>query len=111
MTKAGRILAKQIESDINSSVVDEKISNDKIMDSYKKGIIQDYKKILEDKYYIDFDVSKDEIDINFIWSFFDVIPYTQLSMIKSYLSEVKNYSIFIKDEKCKIFCDMMLSKL
>ena len=111
LTKAGRILAKQIESDILNQEIDTKIDRQKIMDSYKKGVVQDYNKLLKSEFYrIDYATSKD-IDFSLLWDFFQVIPYTQIGKIKKYFIDVKNYAKSVNDEVCVDFCENILLKI
>ena len=111
MTKAGLIIAKQVELDItnkNKKVVIKKT----IVDDHKKGTIQSYEKMTKNDYYISFDIDNDfEIDLDFVWKYFDVIPFTNINYIKRELKELKTYSRYISDKKLSFFLSKILDKL
>jgi hypothetical protein len=111
LTNAGRILAKQIESDILNKEIDNSIGRKKIMDPHKKGVVQDYNKLLHSEFFINNKGSSGDIDLTFLWDFFQVIPYTQISKIKDYFIDVKNYAKSVNDEVCIDFCENILLKI
>ena len=111
MTKAGEIVAVQVEADIFNSTGNTTNVKNKIVDSHKKGIIQDYNKLINSEYYRSKTFEEMDFDLDFVWGFFQVIPFTNLKYIEEYFLEIKRYSQIINDESCKMFCNLALSKL
>jgi hypothetical protein len=102
ITRNGLIVAKQVESDILGSVADKEVINTKVMDLHKKGHIQEYNKLINSDYYTSYSVDS-EVKLDFIWSFFMVIPYTQINKINRILTSIENYANSIDDQKCLNF--------
>ena len=69
------------------------------MDQHKKGSLQDYTKFSKSDLFIKYKL-EDTIDLNNLWKFFNVIPYTQMSRIKKELDEIKKYAATINDKQC-----------
>lgn len=98
LTAAGRKIAKEVELIITNTSIDKNI-NAPIVDKHKKGIVQDYYKIIKSEGYIKF-VNENTIDMNLIWKYFNVIPYTQIKSIQATLNDVSSYAKEQNDDTC-----------
>lgn len=90
LTAFGRNLADEVEQIIIHSTIDKSIKAP-IVDKHKSGGLQDYTKFIESNCFIKYK-NDNLIDLNLLWKFFKVIPYTQLNKIKKTLSEIKKYA-------------------
>jgi hypothetical protein len=111
LTKSGITQAKQIEADIINKKVDVTVENIKIVDMHKKGIVQDYTRLNSSEYFINFNPDVSEFQLDFLWNYFKIIPFTQISMIKSHFNNLLSYSESIEDLKTIRFVNSCLKKL
>lgn len=98
LTAFGRALAKETEAIINNSVIDKTIKAPTV-DMHKSGSVQDYKKFINSEVYIKYS-TQGLIDLDLLWKYYNVIPYTQMSKIKNNLNEIKKYASTQSDNIC-----------
>ena len=101
LTKIGEASAIEVESIINNTPIDSSIKAP-VVDEHKKGIAGDYYRVIESDDFKKF-LKIGKVDQMFIWKFFEVIPFTQVSKIKKSLSETKKYAKELRDKKCLDF--------
>ena len=100
ITKVGRAFSEETEAIINNTKIDE----------HKKGFSRDYLLFINSKGYKKY-LETNNVDINYIWEFYKIIPYTQIKSTKENLNNVLNYAKENNDEKCMFFIDEVLKKL
>jgi len=104
MTKMGILVAKQVEMEINGH--HEEVVKKKPVDDYKKGYLNDYQKFIKSDSYRIYVASK-EIDLFYVWDYFEVFPYTEVDRIKKTL---KNIGIAAK-EKNDLICIELVNEI
>ena len=109
ITKVGRAFAEETEAIINNTKIDTSIVAPKI-DEHKKGFSRDYLLFINSKGYKKY-LETNNIDINYIWEFYKIIPYTQIKSTQENLNNILNYAKENNDEKCMFFIDEVLKKL
>ena len=90
LTSFGKANAIEVESVINNSIVDKTIKAPTI-DEHKKGFGKNYAKFIESVAFKNYELTKD-VDLMFIWGFFNVIPFTQIKYVNENLEEIKIYA-------------------
>lgn len=109
LTKLGKMVAEEVEAVILNTKIDKTIKAP-IVDKHKKGTIQDYSKFINSEAFKQFELSE-IVDINLIWEYFNVIPYTQIKRIKATLSDIGNYAVSQKNEKCNQYIKKILERI
>lgn len=99
LTSYGIAVAEEVESIINNSKMDKE-KKAPIVDAHKKGFARDYLRFIETDGYKRSIISSNELNIMFVWNFYDVIPYTQIKYVKEGLENIKHYAKELNDEKC-----------
>jgi len=90
LTKFGKLVAEEVANIINNTKINPKVKRP-IVDLYKSGEVQNYEKFVKSNLYILYEKSK-KIDLNLLWEYKNVIPYTNLTQIKKDLIQLSKYS-------------------
>lgn len=98
LTSFGIASALEVKSIITNSVIDKTVKVP-VIDKHKKGFGKDYKEFVETPEYKKYLLTQ-QIDLMFIWKFFNVIPYTQIKSIKDDLNDIKEYAKTMHDSTC-----------
>jgi hypothetical protein len=94
LTQLGEIIAKQVENDL-LGIRNIKISKKEIIDKHKTGQKNDYEKF---KLYINNHQQKIfDNDLDLIWNYFAVTPFTQSKKLVEKLEKIEQFSSSIKD--------------
>jgi len=94
LTQLGEIIAKQVENDL-LGIRNIKISKKEIIDKHKTGQKNDYEKF---KLYINNHQQKIfDNDLDLIWNYFAVTPFTQSKKLVERLEKIEQFSSSIKD--------------
>ncbi len=109
ITNFGKANALEVESIINNSVVDKSIKAP-VVDKHKKGYGKDYMDFIESDGYKKYQLTG-EVDIMFIWKFYNVIPYTQIKFVKNNMEDIKQYATEAKNLECVEFINKALKLL
>lgn len=98
LTPFGRALAKETEAIIANSKLETSIKAP-IVDQHKFGSLRDYTKFMASECFIKFKETG-LLEMNLVWKYFNVIPYTQIKKIKDKLSEIRKYAATKEDGTC-----------
>ena len=109
ITNFGKANALEVESIINNSVVDKSIKAP-VVKKNKKGYGKDYMDFIESDGYKKYQLTG-EVDIMFIWKFYNVIPYTQIKFVKNNMEDIKQYATEAKNLECVEFINKALKLL
>jgi len=110
ITEAGKIVANQVESDINSGKI-VSIKKTAVNDYHKKGTVQDYYKLINSTFYMEYVNKESNIELNNLWNYFQVIPFTKIKDIVEHLTILKNHAKSTGDETTIKFVENYLSLL
>lgn len=95
LTQLGELIAKQVENDLKG-LKNIKINKKEIIDKHKTGQKNDYEKL---KLFLDNNQQKIfDNDLDLIWQYFAVTPFTQTKKIIEKLEKIEQYSASIKDK-------------
>lgn len=98
LTPYGRALAIETEAIITNSKLDTTIKAP-IVEQHKVGSLQDYTKFVSSECFTKYKETG-LLDMNLVWKYFNVIPYTQTRKIKDKLAEIKKYAATKDDKVC-----------
>ena len=108
LTKMGLAVAEQVEQSINGLHTDTKVKP--VIDQHKKGYITDYIKFTKSDLYKIYAKSK-EIDLFYLWDYFETFPYSDLKRIKNSLKELLGVAESKNDEICKNLIKELLGRI
>ena len=100
LTTFGRAMAKEVEALINGTEIDKSVKPVPV-DAHKKGNSQ-YYKFIESESYKQYLETKN-INLKYMWKFFDVAPYTKIKKIKDNLELILQYAQEKNDQGCVSF--------
>lgn len=109
LTKLGIAFAKETYAIVTNTPIDESIKYVNV-DKSRTGGALDYNKFLTSKLYVNYKETG-QINKNYIWSHFEVTPFTQIRRIKRTLDEIKKYALSVNDEKCVECINLILQEI
>ena len=101
LTKMGIAVAQQVENEING--LHAKVIDKPVIDKHKKGHITDYLKFTKSDLYKIFQETR-EIDLFYVWDYFETFPYSDIDKIKKSLKEIE---IVAKDKNDTVCIDLI----
>lgn len=101
LTKMGVAVAQQVENEING--LHAKVNDIPVIDKHKKGHITDYLKFTKSDLYKIFQETR-EIDLFYVWDYFETFPYSDIDKIKKSLKEIE---IVAKDKNDTVCIDLI----
>jgi hypothetical protein len=108
LTEIGEEIVRQVQAEITSGIKIEVTK--KPMDSHKQTQANEYFKIINSKGYNDF-LASSEVDIDHVWSLFEVTPYTQIEKSRRRLENVLSFCSSSGDIKCKEYLEKLIKIL
>lgn len=109
LTKTGEANALDTESIITNSKLDLSIKAPSV-DKHKKGKSGDYTSFIEGKDYLNY-LTNGKVDVMYVWKFYKITPYTQISSTKKNLNNILEYAKDYNDQKCVEFVTKVLELL
>ena len=109
LTDYGRYIGKETNSLIQGTVDDKSIMIPKV-DSYKSSPLEDYRKIASSEGYKKYQETG-ETSMDYIWSLYRVIPYTQQASIKKKLITIRNKAKEEQDNMCYEYLNKIITQL
>lgn len=104
LTPLGKQIAIQVEADLDITT-DAPVRKIKI-DIHKKSARNDYERLKSSEQFANYK-SRGIIDIDMIWNYFQITPYTQIEKIKKTLNDIHKYCAEIEDRDCSEFIDQL----
>lgn len=109
LTALGKSLAEEVEAIINNTAIDKTVKV-KAVDAHKKGFSKEYLNFIDGEGYKNFCLNND-VDLMYIWEFYNVTPFTRIKNITENLKDVLAYAKEQKNEECIEYVNLLLEKL
>lgn len=103
LTSYGVSVAEEVEALLSNSVVDKTITAPSV-DQHKKGISKDYSKFKASEGFEKYK-STGNVDLMYIFEFFNVTPYTRMKMIDKNLVDILEYARQFHDLELEDYVD------
>ena len=107
LTTYGESIAEEVEAMLNNSVIDKIIVAPPV-DKHKKGVSKDYLKFKESEGFNTFKTTG-EVDIMYVFEFFNVTPYTRINFINNNLKDILDYAKQFKDSELEDYANKALA--
>lgn len=101
LTTYGEAVAEEVESLLNNSIVDKTIIAPPV-DQHKKGFSKDYSKFKKSEGFENYKLTGN-VDVMYIFEFFNVTPYTRIKMINKNLEDVLGYAKQFDDKELETY--------
>lgn len=108
LTQVGILTAKQVEA-IISGGREEDVAIP-LIDKHKKGSYNEYVKFIKSDYYKKYEATK-EIDLFYLWDFFDTFPYSETNRVINSLNTIKECASEKNDSLCLELVNETLRRL
>lgn len=109
LTLLGKSIAEEVEAIINNTKIDKTVKV-KAVDGHKKGFSKEYLNFVEGKGYQDYIATKN-VDLMYIWEFYNVTPFTRIKNITENLKDVITYAKEQNNIDCIEYVNKILEKL